>query len=571
MRNRDPVEWYEKNSSIAAADYESADPSQLNRWLSDLLPRASGTIIDIGAGSGRDAAWFAALGHDVLAIEPSAAMRIEGMRRHPMPSIRWIDDRLPEMSVVSRVGASADVVFLSGVWQHIPASSRERAFRKLADLVRSGGLLVLTLRHGPASAERAMHDVSADEVERLARGRGFVIAKIESVEDSLGRRDVKWTRIALRLPDDGTGAFPILRHIILNDDKSSTYKLALLRSICRIADGSAGLAVERADGDFDLPLGLVALNWVRQYLPLVSHRLPQSPRNEGPDSLGFVRDGFRALLSRRLSPFDLRIGSRFEGETAKSIHAALRDAASTIDKMPTTFITWPAGGRIFNVERRRTGSSDSVIKLLPTYLASFGTLRVPGAIWLSLRRHGSWVEPALIAEWVRLMEGYSATRERPIDPGRAEFQLRWPDPDRDTAFAKQQAKRLLDAGPLRCVWTGRALDEDKLEIDHLFPIARWPCSDLWNLVPAHPDANRRKRDQVPSATLLLSASPDISDWWQSAYLSGAIPSAERFFVEAESSLPALSGRTLGAVLDAVGLQRVRLHRDQQVPEWNLKR
>jgi hypothetical protein len=31
----------------------------------------------------------------------------------------------------------------------------------------------------------------------------------------------------VRLPDDGSGALPLLRHIILNDDKSSTYKLAL--------------------------------------------------------------------------------------------------------------------------------------------------------------------------------------------------------------------------------------------------------------------------------------------------------------------------------------------------------
>ena len=39
-----------------------------------------------------------------------------------------------------------------------------------------------------------------------------------------------------------SGALPLLRHVILNDAKSSTYKLALLRSLCRIADGSAGLA-----------------------------------------------------------------------------------------------------------------------------------------------------------------------------------------------------------------------------------------------------------------------------------------------------------------------------------------
>ena len=68
-------------------------------------------------------------------------------------------------------------------------------------------------------------------------------------------------------PDEGTGALPLLRGIILNDDKSSTYKLALLR----VADGTPSLAAECADTDaVDPPLGLVALNWVRMFSPLVS-------------------------------------------------------------------------------------------------------------------------------------------------------------------------------------------------------------------------------------------------------------------------------------------------------------
>ena len=39
--------------------------------------------------------------------------------------------------------------------------------------------------------------------------------------------------MAIRLPGNGTGALPLLRHVIMNDDKSSTYKLALLRSARR--------------------------------------------------------------------------------------------------------------------------------------------------------------------------------------------------------------------------------------------------------------------------------------------------------------------------------------------------
>ncbi len=57
------------------------------------------------------------------------------------------------------------------------------------------------------------------------------------MDDALNRPGVGWTGVALRLPDDGTGALPLLRHVILNDRKSSSYKLGLLRALCRAADG----------------------------------------------------------------------------------------------------------------------------------------------------------------------------------------------------------------------------------------------------------------------------------------------------------------------------------------------
>jgi hypothetical protein len=118
--------------------------------------------------------------------------------------------------------------------------------------------------------------------------------------------------VALRLPDDGTGALPLLRHVILNDQKQSSYKLGLLRALCRAADGAAGLAQPAGDAEMVLPLGLIALHWLRLYLPLVSADLPQAPGNKGPDGLGFAGPGFRALLAgaavlSALAPWEARV------------------------------------------------------------------------------------------------------------------------------------------------------------------------------------------------------------------------------------------------------------------------
>jgi hypothetical protein len=73
-----------------------------------------------------------------------------------------------------------------------------------------------------------MHDVSPEEIERLARVQGLAVVHTSTVPDMMSRAGVRWTQFALRLPDDGTGALPLLRHVILNDQKAATYKLGLL-------------------------------------------------------------------------------------------------------------------------------------------------------------------------------------------------------------------------------------------------------------------------------------------------------------------------------------------------------
>ena len=93
------------------------------------LPARPGLMLDIGAGSGRDAAWFAAQGWEVVAAEPAAALRQDAARRHPSPQIRWVDDRLPALAAVHRLGLGFDLVWLSGVWMHIPPADRPRAMR----------------------------------------------------------------------------------------------------------------------------------------------------------------------------------------------------------------------------------------------------------------------------------------------------------------------------------------------------------------------------------------------------------------------------------------------------------
>ena len=64
-------------------------------------------------------------------------------------------------------------------------------------LLKPGGLLAVTLRHGPAGPERGFHPVSEDEVRKLARNHGAFIEKQGFADDHLSRSDVRWTHLAI--------------------------------------------------------------------------------------------------------------------------------------------------------------------------------------------------------------------------------------------------------------------------------------------------------------------------------------------------------------------------------------
>ncbi|MBM3645883.1 MAG: class I SAM-dependent methyltransferase [Alphaproteobacteria bacterium] len=82
-------------------------------WLVDLLPRAPALVLDVGAGTGRDAAWLASRGLEVVAVEPSGPMLAEGQRLHPSPSIRWISNSLPGLDKLFRLCELPRVRFIT--------------------------------------------------------------------------------------------------------------------------------------------------------------------------------------------------------------------------------------------------------------------------------------------------------------------------------------------------------------------------------------------------------------------------------------------------------------------------
>lgn len=568
----DPISTYDRHAQLFAARYETVSSEAMLAPILSTLPQpAAGRLaLDLGAGTGRDAAWLADLGYQVVAAEPAAGMRRVAERLHGGLGIRWVDDALPALDRTHALGLSFDFILLSAVWQHVTPQDRARAFRKITTLMKPGATLVMTLRNGPAPENMAMHPTSAAEVEGLARLQGLEVLRVAASTDQGGRADVSWQVVALRMPDDGTGALPLIRGIVLSDGKSSTYKLGLLRAVTRIAEYAPAAATPVPDGRdaVEVPLGLVALNWIRMYLPLVKGGLPQAPGNCGTGGLGFAKDGFETLLALNTGSVDLRIGATFGVDGALAITSAISRAAETIARMPATFTRYSNGGtQVFNVSRSRLGRSPTAVLDLDA-LRGWGLLEVPGHLWRAMSRFSSWIDPMLVAEWSRLTRTYADRMGLSLAPGQVEAALAWMEPMRTTSLGRDLVKKLLDqGGQVRCVWTSKQLRLRSYDIDHCLPWSVWPCGDLWNLMPAQVRVNRHdKRDRLPSAAAIAGARAEIIEWWETAYFDDEAL-RPRFLREARAALPVDKDASIDAVYDALDWRRLRLRQDQQVPEW----
>jgi SAM-dependent methyltransferase len=197
------TQGYAEQAQELIARYESVPFEHKYRLEWRLLPGMPVDLLDVGAGTGADAAWLAARGHRVLAVEPTPAFRQAGQALHPHPHIEWLDDSLPRLAQVCARRQHFGLVLLSAVWMHLDLAERPAGMEALASLLAPGGTLLMSLRHGTVPEGRRMFEVSGAETVRLAQPHGLVCV-LDVLTDSTGTFNqaagITWTRLALRKP-----------------------------------------------------------------------------------------------------------------------------------------------------------------------------------------------------------------------------------------------------------------------------------------------------------------------------------------------------------------------------------
>ncbi|MBP2300579.1 class I SAM-dependent methyltransferase [Azospirillum picis] len=191
------TQGYGNDAPALAEQYESITFGDVHHEVMHLFPSPPARILDVGAGSGRDAAALTVIGHRVVAVEPTDALRREGMRLHGDKPIEWIDDHLPDLAQLHHRKERFDLILLTAVWMHLDSEERRTAMRSLAGLLNPHGRISMSLRHGPVPQGRRMFEVSAAETIELAGLHGLSEVHVAKRNDMLGRSDIHWTFVVL--------------------------------------------------------------------------------------------------------------------------------------------------------------------------------------------------------------------------------------------------------------------------------------------------------------------------------------------------------------------------------------
>ena len=146
----DTVRTYDIQACNYAAEWEEdqAPPDDLRAAVRAYFN--DGLTVDVGCGSGRDTAWLAGQGFEVMGVDAAPGLLAEARRRHP--EVTFDVDALPSLpGLGDRIFTN---VLCETVIMHLVQPDAIAAVRRLCSLLAPGGTLYLSWRVGDGADRR---------------------------------------------------------------------------------------------------------------------------------------------------------------------------------------------------------------------------------------------------------------------------------------------------------------------------------------------------------------------------------------------------------------------------------
>lgn len=186
--------FYNENADELFPRYRSLAFEDVFKDVIDHVPKKPGFVADIGSGSGRDTQWLAKLGHTVISVEPSAALRTKAIKSGMPVNAIYVDSSLPELPGLDMFIQRFDLIICSAVWMHLDGTERQVALSRIHALLSDDNeaRAIITFKVAPEEPGRGMHVLDADVITKEFNQHGFAYVSTTLNKDLMHRDDTRW-------------------------------------------------------------------------------------------------------------------------------------------------------------------------------------------------------------------------------------------------------------------------------------------------------------------------------------------------------------------------------------------
>ncbi|MGI4872854.1 MAG: HNH endonuclease domain-containing protein [Janthinobacterium lividum] len=341
--------------------------------------------------------------------------------------------------------------------------------------------------------------------------------------------------------------------ILKHDNKTTSYKIALLRALNDLVLSYPGLA--QHEQPVAVPLVRIAELWAAYYWPFMDEQQPiyQGARAQRDGiqrndvsfrpALTQLRTEWHQLLLTTAEPADgffllteMRTPRRRATYPPALLTAYTQALAALVTaiKMPIQY-AGPEQWSIFPKPARLSQLPHHALPLPGTDSADMCVL-LTASLWQAFHQLSLYIEALCIHEWSLFTETVAQAAGTPTSRGHIYTLLTArPNNRRPLTWERNQVDILLhEQVSFTCPWTQKLLTQPQhYDLDHLLPLALYPINELWNLLPVDREFNQRtKRDRVPSSQRLASAVP----YFAAAYTTYTTSPALNQSIRADAAL-----------------------------------
>ena len=301
-----------------------------------------------------------------------------------------------------------------------------------------------------------------------------------------------------------------INKIIERERKSSTYKLALLKAtILAVQRYDHLIKVEKGE-KATIPLGLIVEDWFFTYLPFVFENVSQQ-NNKRVLNKQIEEEYWKIFNTLHLKDnwkeSYAAIFNLYHSEEKLNLFVPLfKKLARTIISNPMKY----SGEREYEIFKPKALNQKFAFPKKSIsrkdLIFGFGEFSIPFSFYLVFRYLGQSLYglTTITQKWREItFKLNDEARKDKIE----EFLVTDFLAQRDTSMVR----KLLPPNVF-CVWSDKKIR--KFDIDHLLPYSIWFSNDLWNLLPASPDLNRKKSDKIPSPELIERKKDNIIYYWE---------------------------------------------------------